>query len=414
MIEGQSQLNIGTVGHVDHGKTTIVWALSGQWAARHSEEMKRGVTLKLGYADVEVLKCPKCPPPQCYTTSNLSGSTCKHCGSPLQPLRKFSFVDCPGHEMLMATMLAGATLMDGALLVIDTTVPCPQPQTREHLKALEIIGVKNIVIVQNKVDVVSRDKILENYEQITEFVKGTIAEGAPIIPISALHRVNLDILIEAIEDCIKTPSRDESKPAQMLIARSFDVNKPGTPPDKLKGGVIGGAIAQGVLRVGDEVEIRPGLRFEKGGHTRYEPIFTRVTSLVGGGTQLKEARPGGLIGVGTMLDPSLTKADSLVGNVAGKPGTLPPTRSEVDLEVNLLERAVGTVDLVKVENIKPGEQIMITVGTATSVGVAVSSSRGEARVKLRRPICCAEGARIAISRPISGRFRLIGYGIVKG
>jgi len=375
--------------------------------------MKRGVTLKLGYADVEVLKCPKCPPPQCYTTVNLSGSVCRYCGSPLQPLRKFSFVDCPGHEMLMATMLAGATLMDGALLVIDATVPCPQPQTREHLKALEIIGVKDIIIVQNKVDVVPRDKILENYRQIVEFVKGSVAEGAPIIPVSALHRINLDVLIEAIEERIKTPNRDESKPTQMFIARSFDVNKPGTPPDKLKGGVIGGAITQGVLRVGDEVEVRPGLRFERGGHIYYEPIFTWVTSLVSGEVELKEARPGGLIGVGTSLDPSLTKADSLVGNVAGKPGTLPPTRSELDLEVKLLERAVGTAELVKIENIKPGEQLMITVGTATSVGVVTSSSKEEVRVKLRRAVCCADKARVAINRSIGGRFRLIGYGIIR-
>jgi translation initiation factor 2 subunit 3 len=411
----QSLLNIGTTGHVDHGKTTLTWALSGVWAAKHSEELRRGVTLRLGYADVVALRCPKCPPPQCYTTLHLAGGwTCKHCGSPLRFLRKFSFVDCPGHEMLMATMLAGATLMDGALLIIDATAPCPQPQTREHLKALEIVGVNKIVIVQNKIDVAPKERILEHYEQILKFVEGTPAEGAPIIPMSALHAVNADALLEAIDEFIPTPTRDETKPPYMLIARSFDVNKPGTTPESLRGGVLGGSILQGVLRVGDEVEIRPGLRVEKGGgRVEYEPLLTEVAGLRGGDVELKEARPGGLIGVGTTLDPSLTKADALVGNVLGKPGSLPEVHWELDLEVHLLERAVGTVEQVRVEKIKPNEQLMLNVGTATTLGIAQPQPDGGVRVKLRRPVCVERGGRVALSRQIGGRFRLIGYCVVK-
>ncbi len=411
----QSLLNIGTTGHVDHGKTTLAWALSGIWAAKHSEELRRGVTLRLGYTDVVALKCPSCPPPQCYTTLHLAGGwTCKHCGSPLQFLRKFSFVDCPGHEMLMATMLAGATLMDGALLVIDATAPCPQPQTREHLKALEIIGVDKIVIVQNKIDVVPKEKILEHYRQILEFVKGTPAEGAPIIPVSALHAVNMDVLLQAIDEVIPTPVRDESKPPRMFVARSFDVNKPGTPPEDLKGGVLGGSVIQGVLRVGDEVEIRPGIRVEKGGgRVEYEPLFTEVASLRGGDVELEEARPGGLVGVGTTLDPSLTKADALVGSILGKPGTLPEVWWELDLEVHLLEKAVGTAEQVKVERIKPNELLMLNVGTATTIGTAQPQSGDKVRVKLRRPVCAEVGGRVAISRQIGGRFRLIGYGMIR-
>ena len=103
--------------------------------------------------------------------------------------------------------------------------------------ALEIIGVKNIVIVQNKVEVSSRERVIENYKEVLSFVKGTVAEGAPIIPISALHKVNIDILLQAIEEYIPTPKRDESKPARMYVARSFDINKPGTSPKDLKGGL---------------------------------------------------------------------------------------------------------------------------------------------------------------------------------
>jgi translation initiation factor 2 subunit 3 len=316
--------------------------------------------------------------------------------------------------MLMATMLAGATLFDGAILVIDATVPCPQPQTREHLKALEIMGVKSVVVVQNKIEVVPKEKVIENYRQIREFLKDSMYMDAPIIPISALHRANLDVLIEAIEKAIPTPKRDLTKPLKALIARSFDVNKPGTPPEELRGGVLGGSIIQGVARVGDEIEIRPGIRLEKGGgRVEYEPLYTQIISLKVGDVDVEEAKPGGLVGFGTLLDPSLTKSDSLAGSVVGRPGTLPPTLSDLNLEVVLFERAVGTVDMVKVENIKANEVLMINVGTATTLGTVTKASKDVVSLKLRRPVCAEPGTRVAISRQISGRFRLIGYGIIR-
>jgi len=316
--------------------------------------------------------------------------------------------------MLMATMLAGATLFDGAILVIDATVPCPQPQTREHLKALEIMGVKNVVVVQNKIEVAPRDKVIENYRQIREFLRDTMYRDAPVIPISALHKANLDVLIETIEKTIPTPKRDPTKPLRALIARSFDVNKPGTPPEELKGGVLGGSIIQGVARIDDEIEIRPGIRLEKGGgRVEYEPLYTQIVSLRAGDVDVEEARPGGLIGFGTLLDPSLTKSDSLAGSVLGKPGTLPPTLLDLDLEVVLFERAVGTVDMVKVENIRTNEVLMINVGTATTLGTVTKASKDVVSVKLRRPVCAEPRTRVAISRQISGRFRLIGYGIIR-
>ncbi len=409
MEEKQPECNIGLTGHVDHGKTTLVAALSGVWAARHSEELRRGITIRLGYADTSFRKCPNCPPPECYTTE----ATCPHCGSPTQFLRRVSFVDAPGHESLMATMLSGAALMDGAILMIAANESCPQPQTREHLVALQIIGVKNIVIVQNKIDLVTREQAIENYNQILEFIKGTIAEGAPIIPVSALHKANVDVVIQALEEHIPTPSRDPSKPARMFIARSFDINKPGTPPEKLQGGVLGGSIIQGVLRVGDELEIRPGIRVEKGGRVSFEPLYTTIVSLKSGGIPLKEAHPGGLIGVGTYLDPALAKADNLVGNVAGKPGTLPPVRSELHIDVHLLEYVVGMRELKKVEHIKPRENLMLVVGSAVTVGAVTAAYKDEAHIVLRRPVCAEDEARVAISRLIAGRWRLIGYGVIK-
>jgi len=417
-MKRQPLVNIGTAGHVDHGKTTLIEALTGVWAAKYSEELKRGITLKIGYADTSIYKCPRCPPPQAYYTAPMvpENGKCRYCGAPLEFQRKISFIDVPGHEMLMAIMLAGAALMDGALLIIDASKKCPQPQTREHFMALTTIGVRRLVIVQNKIDIVSKERALENYREIKEFVSGTWAEDAPIIPVSALHRVNIDAVIWAIEKYIPTPKRDPSKPPRMHVVRSFDVNKPGTPVEEIVGGVLGGTIVQGKFRVGDEIEILPGVKIknEKGQKEVYEPLYAEITSLKSGDTPLEVAFPGGLIGVGTTLDPSLTKGDNLLGNVVGKPGTLPPLWNEVDIEYHLLERVVGLDKPMKVERLRLREPLMINVGTAVSLGVVTSLHDGIAHLKLRVPIVADPETRVAISRQIGGKWRLIGYGYIKG
>jgi len=405
----QPEVNIGTIGHVDHGKTTLVQALTGVWAARHSEELKRGITIKLGYADMPVYECPKCEPPKNYSTK----PTCPYCGSKTTFIRAVSFVDAPGHEALMATMLSGAAIMDGAILVIAADEPCPQPQTREHLAAAEIIGIKNIIIAQNKIDIVDEKRARENYEEIRNFVKGTIAEGAPIIPISAQRTVNMDVLTQAIEEFIPTPKRDETKAPLMYVVRSFDVNKPGTPIERLEGGVIGGTIIEGKFVVGEEIEIRPGISVEKEGKKRYNPLFSKIISLHAGGHSVKEAHCGGLVGVGTLLDPSFSKADGLTGNLAGKKGLLPSTLSELTLETQILERAVGTKELVKVEKIRAGEVLLLHVGAAITAGKVTSMKKDTGTLKLTRPVCAQTGSRVAISRKIAGRWRLIGYGMIK-
>jgi len=406
----QPEVNIGTIGHVDHGKTTLVEAMTGVWAARHSEELRRGITIKLGYADAPIFKCPKCEPPQSYSTE----PTCPNCGSPGEFIRAVSFVDAPGHEALMATMLSGAAVMDGAILVIAADETCPQPQTREHLAAIEITGVKNLIIAQNKVDIVEEKRALESHSEIIKFVKGSVAEKAPIIPISAQHSLNIDAILQAIEECIPTPSRDMAKPPRMHIVRSFDVNKPGTSAKNLVGGVIGGTILQGKFEQGDEIEIRPGFRVEKKERPHYEPLLTEIVSLHAGGKAVEEARSGGLVGVGTLLDPSLTRADGLTGNLVGKPEMLPSTESQLTLEVHLFERAIGTKELAEVDEVHPDERLLLDVGTAITAGSVSSVRKNMINLQLARPVCVEQGSRAALSRKMAGRWRLIGYGIVSG
>jgi translation initiation factor 2 subunit 3 len=405
----QPEVNIGTMGHVDHGKTTLVQALTGVWASRHSEELKRGITIKLGYADMPIYKCPKCEPPKNYSTQ----PTCPNCGSKATFSRAVSFVDAPGHEALMATMLSGAAIMDGAILVIAADEPCPQPQTREHLAAADVIGIKNIIVAQNKIDIVDEKRAHKNYDEIKSFVKGTVAEDAPIIPISAQRGVNIDILIQAMEELMPTPKRDETKPPLMYIVRSFDINKPGTQIEKLEGGVIGGTILQGKFAIGDELEIRPGILTEREGKGNYSPLLSEVVSLQAGGKNVDEAHCGGLVGVGTLLDPSCSKADGLTGNIAGKLGMLPPTVSELTMEPQILEQAVGTKELTKIEEVSMNETLLLHVGAAITVGKVASVRKDTILVKLTRPVCIQMGSRVAISRKIAGRWRLIGYGMIK-
>ncbi|NHN60152.1 MULTISPECIES: translation initiation factor IF-2 subunit gamma [Halorussus] len=404
----QPEVNIGLVGHVDHGKTTLVQALSGEWTDQHSEEMKRGISIRLGYADATFRECPGLDEPERYTVDE----TCPD-GSESDPLRTVSFVDAPGHETLMATMLSGAAIMDGAVLVVSASEPVPQAQTEEHLMALDIIGIDNIVVAQNKIDLVDRDQAEQNYREIQEFVEGTVAEDAPVVPISAQQEVNIDLLIQAIEDEIPTPERDPDADPRMHVARSFDINRPGTTWDGLVGGVLGGSLVEGELTEGDDIELRPGREVEEGGETRWESIETDVRSLQAGGETVDEVTPGGLLGVGTGLDPSLTKGDALAGQVAGTPGTLPPTWEQFTMEVDLLERLVG-LDDQDIDDISTGEPLMLTIGTATTVGSVTSAREGECEVALKRPVCAPEGAQIAINRRIGARWRLIGVGTLSG
>jgi translation initiation factor 2 subunit 3 len=405
----QPVINIGLVGHVDHGKTTLTEKLSGKWTDTHSEELKRGITIRLGYADVEVYKCPKCDDPKCYSTKK----KCPYCASTCELVRRISLVDAPGHESLMATMLSGTNIMDGALLLVAANETCPQPQTREHLMALEVSGIKNIIVIQNKIDLVSKDRVKRNYEQIREFLSTSRFKDAPIIPISAQHDININWVIKAIEHYFPTPNRDTSKQAAMHVARSFDINKPGCAIDKLKGGVLGGSVQDGIFEVGDEIEIRPGRIENVANQLKAFPIKTKITSIITGGKPVKEVFPGGSMAMMTELDPSIVKSDSLTGNIVGHVGKLPEIRYNLKLKVHLLERIVGAKEDKVVDPLRKMEVLMLNINSASTVGFVTSVSKDEVECKLKLPVCADVGSNITISRRVGTRFRLIGYGIVK-
>jgi len=402
----QPELNLALVGHVDHGKTTLTERLSGKWTDTHSEELKRGITIRLGYADFSVYHCEGCG---YYTSKN----KCLKCNSGTKLLRKISLVDSPGHESLMATMLSGAAIVDGALLMVAANEKCPQPQTKEHLMALHISGIKNIIIVQNKIDLVSHEEALKNYKQIKEFLADTEYKDAPIIPISARANVNIDVLIKAIQKNLPTPERVLAKDPLMLVARSFDINKPGMKPGNLVGGVLGGTIKQSKFKVGEEIEICPGYMVEEKNKKVWKSLKTKITQIFSGGVSVSEIQPGGSMALATTLDPTIVKSDTLTGALVGLPGKLPKIHYQVALDTNLLERVVGTKEETEVKPLAKNEILMLNCNSAATVGVVVDPSKKNTTCVLKKPICADSGDRITISRRVGDRFRLIGYGILK-
>jgi len=398
----QSELNIGTLGHVDHGKTTLTAAITGVWTDKHSESIKRSMTIKLGYADALIKKCEGCEGHAAYTT----GDKCDGCSGAAVPYRRISILDAPGHEMLMATAIAGSNIIDAALFVIAANEPCPMPQTKEHLILLNILNKKDVIVVQTKVDIVGKDAAMKHYMQIKNFLKGSIAENAPIIPVMANKKINIDALLEEITK-IKTPVRDLAADPLMYIARSFDVNRPGTQIDKLSGGVVGGSIIRGKFKVGDEIEIRPGINVAKDKSKKevYEPLITKIVSIETSTNPLKEAVPGGLIAIGTELDAAITKADNLVGNVVGHVGKLPDVVNSITISYHMINRE----DMPK-QSFREGEPVILGIGTATNVGYVKNVKKSTMDVDLKHPACIDKRDSISILKNISQRWRLVGYG----
>ena len=384
-------INVGIVGHIDHGKTTLLYKLTGKWADTHSEELKRGITIKLGYADIII--------------RNNNGFYNVQEGT---PERYVTFVDAPGHEMLMATMLSGAAIMDAAILVVSASEGI-KPQTKEHLVALEAKKIKNIIIAQNKIDLVSKEKAMEVYKQIKELVKGTVAENSPIIPCSAQQDINLDKILEEL--CkVQIPDRKLDDKPIFLIARSFDINKPGTALENLHGGVLGGALKQGKLKIGDTIEIKPGYSYKKANQFYYQTVKSKIVSMQKGNHKITEATPGGSLALETELDPSLTKADSLSGCISSTVGGLPEITSAIKIKYKLFEEMLGTELKEKVDPLKTPELLMLSINTTITVGQVSKITKDIVDLTLKIPIVPLKGDSIGMARNIKGHWRLIGFG----
>jgi translation initiation factor 2 subunit 3 len=381
-------INVIISGHIDHGKTTLLYKLSGKWTDTHSEELKRGITIKLGYADGTISKNGD------YNIQNKG-----------TPQRYVTFIDAPGHEMLMATMLSGAAIVDAAILVVAANEGI-KPQTREHLMALQAKDIKNIIIVQNKIDLVSKEKAIENYNSIRKEFKGTIAENSPVIPVSSQQEINLERIYEALCE-IKVPNRNPNDKPLFLVARSFDINKPGTKPSQLHGAVMGGTLKTGTLKVGDIIEIKPGLMIKEANQIKYKTIKTKIVSLFKGSSKVNEVTPGGNAAIETELDMSIGKTDTLSGCVVSLEKNLPEITNKITIKHHLFKEYVGGIPIPA---LKPGETLMLSINTSVTVGVISKLGKEEAELSLKIPIVPFKNDKVGIARNINNHWRLIGHG----
>lgn len=392
MTEELPELNVGVVGHIDHGKTTLLSKLTGKFADTHSEELKRGITIKLGYAELIIYKDG-----EKYTAEKKG-----------KPVRYISFIDAPGHEMLMATMLSGAAIIDAAILVIAANEGI-KPQTKEHFVALQAKKIKSLIVVQNKIDLVTKEQAIKNYKDIKDFLKNTPYEKSPVIPVSAQQNINIGKLLEEL--CkIEIPKHEVDAEPLFLIARSFDINKPGTLVENLKGGVLGGVLKKGKLKIGDEIEIKPGIMVKKANQTTYQPLRTKVISLHKGNSSIKEAAPGASISIETGLDPYLTKTDSLTGCLVSTKGILPEISYKIKIKSELFKEVLGMHENTKVEPLKVKEMLMLNINTTITVGTIEKITKEGVELSLNIPIIALKKENVGIARNINSHWRLIGWG----
>ncbi|BBH04070.1 eukaryotic translation initiation factor 2 gamma subunit [Prunus dulcis] len=254
---------------------------------------------------------------------------------------------------------------------------------------------------------------------------GTIADNAPVVPISAQLKYNIDVVCEYIVKKIPIPERNFISPPNMIVIRSFDVNKPGFEVDEIRGGVAGGSILRGVLRMNQYIEVCPGIVVkDESGNIKCTPIYSRIVSLYAEQNELQFAVPGGLIGVGTTMDPTLTRADRLVGQVLGEVGSLPEVFVELE-DVALLSsfgiywvfvlllgvRTKGSEKQGKVSKLAKGEILMLNIGSMSTGARVIAVRNHLAKLQLTSPVCTSRG--IAFSRRVEKHFCLIGWGTIQ-
>ena len=312
-LEAQPLKTIATQGRVANGKSSLIKALTGVNPMKFTSEAEKNMTIKLGYTNAKFYKCETCPKPSCYQVNQ---KECVQCGKPNQMVLHVSFVDSPGHNDLQTTALSGASNMDFCLLVV--AADCEQdPESNEHYKAIKILKKEqSTIVLHNKIDLVTKDNALEHWDKLKKIYNSKL-----ILPICAQFGFGLNYLIQFIVESIGNPIDAElldkiNSPLKVSIIRSFDVNKPGIPVNKMVGAVVGGTIKSGSLKIGDKVKIIPGVVMANG---QNYPIEAYVESLKTENTPLQVAYPGGLIGIGLSIDPNLSKEDRLVGNFIVSP-----------------------------------------------------------------------------------------------
>jgi elongation factor Tu len=383
-VRNKEHLNIGTIGHVDHGKTTLTSAITkvladkglANFRAFESidnalEEKERGITINITHVEYETEK------------------------------RHYAHIDAPGHKDYIKNMITGAAQMDGAILVVSAP-DGPMPQTREHILLARQVNVPAIVVFMNKCDMVQDKEILDLVElEIRELLSkyGFPGDTTPVIKGSALKALEgdpesvkqIEELMKAVDEFIPTPKRDLDKPFLMPIEDVFTISGRGT--------VVTGRIERGVVKINDEVEI-VGIRDLK---------KTIVTGIEMFKKSLKEGQAGDNVGV---LLRGIERTDVERGQVLAKPGTVKP-HVEFESEVYVLSKEEGGRHKPFFSGYRPQFYIRTTDVTGEvvlpeGVEMVLPGDNVKMTVKLITPVALEEGMRFAIREGGS----TVGHGVV--
>lgn len=406
----QPTVNIGMTGHVSNGKSTVTRQITGVKTQKFASENERNITVRLGYANAKIYKCPTCPRPTCYQPkpSDCYHAICARCKENMILVRHVSFVDCPGHNTLMATMLNGACVMDSTVLIESVTnEKIPAAQTLEHFVATQAIGIPNAMVCINKLDTIPREKAEKKIVELKKFINTTNAANSPLVPMSANYGINLDVFCEYLCTKIPVPERNIQAEGKMIVIRSFNINKQGIPIDKLKGGVVGGSLIKGHFKIGDQVTVYPGFIRKIDNKWSYKPIKSKVLSINSEKNSLDYAVPGGLIGVQLTLDPALTSNDRLIGNIV--------TSSQEDLTVYhiLLVKFNPIEELQQNIKIKKLDVLTINANAANIKCSLVTKKKNILELHVvDKPIAINIGENITVSKNTSSGPRVIGVGTV--
>lgn len=404
-MQNQAVINVGIIGSVSNGKTSITKALTGISTQKHSEEKEKNRTMRLGYANAKIYKCQTCDAPECYqsTSSDIFEYKCNKCGNETKLITHISITDVPGHNFLMATMLNGTCVMDYTILVESScSATIPAKQTIEHYKITKESGIEPKIVCMNKMDLM---KTKQNGQIKINIMREYLEENGekiPIIPVSATLKCNIDVLCEYLSG-LKIPKKDLSSDIKMFIIRSFNINNPITSIENLKGGVIGGSLQRGMLKVNDIVTIYPGYINKKNNITEdsyeweYKPLKCKILSIQSEKNNMEFAIPGGLIGVQLDVDPAMTSNDRLVGQLV----------FNEDKEVRVVEKILLSYKKLNNYDVKKGDKIQININANNIYATIIkmndgkkkksSLSENEMMINLEKPTCIEIGDIVSIN-----------------
>lgn len=406
----QPILNLGCLGSVSDGKSTMVKLLSGKSTQTHSKEKVRNITMKVGYANTKFWKSKK--------DNTLTSSYSDVDNSETHNLiHHVSFVDCPGHHDLLEVMMSGAMVMDGGIVVVSGNESIEnKPQLKQHIITAKLVGLKKIIFILNKLDLVDKYVANERYEDLVNFLKEFDIIDPIIIPMSMSLGLGKENLIQSIIDYFPPSERRQIKTTQFMITRSFDINKNGITPQKFKPGVVGGSLISGDIQVGDEIIISPGKQKKTATGWKVKEFTTKVVSLKSEKDSLDKIYPGGLTAIGTEIDPYYTMKDKLKGNIIFKKSENYQRNIyyEIDINLKFVEWNKEYFELIKKDKI-----LTLQIGANTLVSKVISINNTNEETKLvkfilERPICVLDDQNILVCDKVDGNhLSIIAYGKVE-